>query len=554
MALRPPTSTLDLAVTDRLRAAAPVIAERVRERSAEPQRVTSAAQAYNQDMAQRLTQGYSGLGEFDLAVRNAHHPMTDFVLQKQSRDFAQSPVRLATGTMQEPLYVGGDLEAQIVAGLRNRTENLSDLMRRMWLMWHIQGEFNVSFVSDPTLPLNLAFNLHPTTACAPGANPLTNRKSVRVNLDRNGLVHTWFDIELDQNGYETSALRRLWTPSGMWGRESSSPIRTMAPYYELFWSILLSDQATAENMAVNNGLLWFYSDSIFGGGASGTDWAPDLDEPLDGDGLEGIMDGGDLLQRAAKWLGQSVPDISGSMLSDAEGYQKLYVDTTSAIWRDPKIALRRTPLPVAGEKEPKWIEVGRKFDTATQSKLAANEQAIARGLQVPARWALDYLPNAPAESSTGTLTRSAEYKASLRNGANEIMQSFSDGVLRDVLRANNVADGDKYFLHVDLSHTGASEDQVAVAAWAHEHLGVQRDWVAKIMGVPMGSLLQGAEYDKFVANSTTKPATTVPSDTPGERPKFGRLGASTALPSGVKELGMSSEPTPAEVVAWFERR
>jgi hypothetical protein len=454
-------------------------------------RMQAATQEINKNVLNKIVGGANGrpdVGELLRCARASTHPMTSYVISKQARDYRDGHQFLFTGSKNDPQLIDQGVADSILAAVRNPFESHIEMQERLLWLWQVYGSAYICWLPDSSMPLGLAFHLASPLAVKRGTNPVTGKEAIGIQL-ASWQPHRWFDVTHDAEGNETCNAKRMWRPSRGMPDKPRSTIGENIQQYELYFHLYDADIAAALNMAVNNGLVWFYGDSTFDLADGG--YGGDLGDQDDEDGVleSTTLDPQQAMQAKAyeafvEQMSMRVPDLNSRIKSSSGSNVDLYMDAVDAVWKDPNIGLRRMPLPVVSVKPPQYIPVGRAYDDATMRRQRENQMEIARALDVPDGWAMRFVESAPATSESATLRDSREYREIMASMAADIDTALSEAVIGPICELMKLGSGVQ--LGRTISYPVDPVEAAKAARWAWENgFPTTEQFVADSLGMPL---------------------------------------------------------------------
>lgn len=478
-----------------------------------PERIQAASESVTTRLTRALS-SYTGqsTGQVDAKLKQAMyvmHPLTAYVVGHRANDFASSEMFLYRGSLENPEVFEGELAESLLNTLQGPSLSQFDTLSRLYWLWQTYGEMYLALDSDPTGSFGLAYHLASPLAVRAGTNPLSGKQALGIRLAHR-VPERWFDIEILPDGRQQCMARRMWRPSAIGLSDvAENPRQNLASHYELYYKLFDGDVSAALNMALNNGLVWFYSDSTFdlGDGSFGDSPVDFEEEGESGHSQDATLDGDAAraqrqMDELVKMMGMSMPSSAQSLATSTLSPQETYLAAQEALWKNPETALRRMSIPVTGPKAPEWIPIGRAFSPDTMERQSRLEREIARGLDVPAGWALSFISEAPANSEAATLRDSAEYKAALESDCRRIGADLSNAWIRPLARTLRVRDADSLKVGFRLSSATNAVALSSNVKWAWEAgFPVARQQVASVLGL---QLAEGEEYAEAVLRLATR--------------------------------------------------
>jgi len=474
------------------------------------------------------------------AETNALHPTTAMLLRQMGGDYGSCPweiVEMQNGRMvdEQAKPVDKPWVERALAQLHNERDDEGAMKERLWWLWHVHGEAYVAvtdnLLPDGESPLG-------TFLCAVDAPEAARDGGQRgfggewyLKLPWGDGPDEWMPVfpEVASDGSVRLPVRRVVSSYGKTPGRPFTILQALAPFYQLFWTLVRGDLATADSRAIMNGLLWTPS------GPMGTTLA-----------------GG-----AANAEAAAIYNMMGltNSASDPDGLLASIARQSLNVWKYPGRHLSKLPIPVSTSVKPEFVEIARRFTQNDAMKLEAVELRMARGWEVPASIFLGSIGEA-RQNQFNAWRQEDEYIGAVKRPARQLDRVLTRAALWPLLTRFGVPYPQRYALRSDLTHIRPQRDTPENWMWAARNLGVKREAVMSGLGLPADDLLDGEAYREWIRvlgptaqrqNSTTT-GTGTPDSHASESQAAGNDATSTdsqgqATPSAQHDLLVALPPT-----------
>lgn len=411
---------------------------------------------------------------------NALHPTTAMLLRQMGMDYGSCPweiVELDDGRMvdEQAKPVTEKWASRALSMLHNDVDDESAVKERLWWLWHVHGEAHVAVTENllpqSELPLGTwVFSidlLDPRTdGTAQGfGNQMYLRAPYGMESDQ------WFPIHyyVDDVGRVRFPVHRVVNSYGKTPGQPFTVLQSLAPFYQLFWTLVRGDLATADSRAIMNGILWSSSTGASMGGVARNDDA----------------------QAIYNFMGLT------NSASDPDGLLTMIARQSMNVWKYPGRHLSKLPIPVSGPTKPEFIEIARKFSQVESQKMEQVELRMARGWEAPASLFLGSIGEA-RQNQFNAWRAEDEYVDAVKRPGRQLDRVMTRGALWPLLEQIGVLDWKRYALRSNLERIRPRRDTPENWMWAARNLGVKREAVMVGLGLPADELLQGKAYDEWV--------------------------------------------------------